>query len=200
MDASVLSKKRIGVALTGSFCTFELTFDIMRRLSALGGELFPILSDNAYGCDTRFYPAADVREVAREICGRDIWHTLAQVEPIGPKGLLDLMLVMPCTGNTLAKLAGGISDTPVTMACKSHLRNERPVLLAISTNDGLAGNAGNIGSLLNRKNVFFVPFRQDDAQNKPNSLVFDQAVVEEASVCALEKRQIQPVLRVPDKI
>ena len=186
--------KKIGVALTGSYCTFEKTFDAMRRLKDQGAQLYPIMSHNAYSQDTRFYSAKGAREAILEICGREIWHTIPQVEPIGPEALLDILIVMPCTGNTLAKLQSGISDTPVTMACKSHLRNGLPVLLGISTNDGLSGNAHNIGSLLNRKGFYFIPFTQDDPQNKPNSLTFCGKYAVEAAACALEGRQIQPVL------
>jgi dipicolinate synthase subunit B len=167
----------------------------MRRLKALGAELFPIMSHNAYNCDTRFYPAAEARAIVEEICEREVWRTIPDVEPIGPKSLLDLMVVLPCTGNTLGKMANGISDTAVTMACKSHLRNDGPVLLGVSTNDGLSGNAGNIGELMNRKNFFFVPFRQDEPLKKPNSLLFVPELVEEAAASALEKRQLQPLLR-----
>lgn len=194
MENHLLYKKRIGIALTGSYCTFDKTFGVMRRLSALGAELFPIMSQNAYTIDTRFHYADDAKATVERICGREIWHTIPQVEPIGPRALLDLIIVMPCTGNTIGKLAGGISDTAVVMACKSHLRNERPVLLGVSTNDGLSANAKNIGSLLGRKGYYFIPFAQDDPEGKPNSLAFCPESVEEAAVLALEKRQLQPVL------
>lgn len=195
MDTS-LEGKRIGIAMTGSFCTFESVFSILRGLKKTNCLLFPILSTNAYGLDTRFYTAQEVRETLIEICGHEIWHTIPDVEPIGPKKLLDLLIVMPCTGNTLSKLSHGIADTPVTMACKSHLRNDRPVLLGVSTNDGLSGNAGNIGTLMNRKNIYFIPFCQDDPMKKPCSLIFCPEEVEKAAVMALQYKQMQPLLKI----
>lgn len=190
-----LKGMRIGAAMTGSFCTFETAFSVLTTLKEMGADLYPILSYNAYEFDTRFFSADEVRARLMHIVGRDCWHEIAQVEPIGPKKLLDLMLVMPCTGNTLAKLAHGIADTPVTMACKSHWRNGRPVVLAISTNDGLSGNAQNIGSLMARKNTFFVPFMQDDPDEKPTSVIFDPVDVPRAVAEALQARQAQPLLK-----
>ena len=191
----ILAGKRIGFAMTGSFCTFSRVFQAAEALAAAGAELYPILSDNAWSLDTRFFSAAAVRERLATICGREIWHTLPQVEPIGPKKLLDLLIVAPCTGNTLGKLAGGIFDTPVAMAAKSHLRNDRPLLLAVSTNDGLAMSARSIGTLLAWKNVYFVPFGQDDPVKKPTSLVAAMGLIPEAAAAALAGRQLQPVLR-----
>ncbi len=191
----ILAGKRIGFAMTGSFCTFSRVFEAAEALAAAGADLFPILSDNAWSLDTRFFSAAAVRERLAGICGREIWHTLPQVEPIGPKKLLDLLIVAPCTGNTLGKLAGGIFDTPATMAAKSHLRNDRPLLLAVSTNDGLAMSARSIGTLLAWKNVYFVPFSQDDPVKKPTSLVAAMSLIPEAAAAALAGRQLQPVLR-----
>ena len=138
---------RIGCAMTGSFCTFRKVFQAWQALAETGAALTPIMSQVAYESDTRFYPAAEARRIFREICGREIWHTIVETEPIGPKKLLDLLIIAPCTGNTLAKLAAGIADTPVTLAAKSHLRNGRPVLIAPSTNDGLGRNAENLGKL-----------------------------------------------------
>ncbi|NLF27402.1 MAG: dipicolinate synthase subunit B [Clostridiales bacterium] len=189
-----LKGARIGCVMTGSFCTFEAVFGSFEALVQAGAELFPIMSENAYSLDTRFGTAAEMREAFERIAGRTIWHTLQEVEPIGPRKLLDIVVVAPCTGNTLAKLARGITDTPATMAAKSHLRNGRPVLLAISTNDGLGRSAKSIGALLAMKHIFFVPFRQDDWRGKPNSLVSEMELVPEAAVEALNNRQIQPLL------
>ena len=189
-----LQGARIGCAMTGSFCTFEKAFRAFESLRAAGAELFPIMSENAYGLDTRFGRAADMRARLEEICGRAIWHTLGEVEPIGPKKLLDLMLVAPCTGNTLAKLALGVCDTPAVMAVKSHLRNGRATLLAVSTNDGLGRSAANIGALMAMKHIYFAPFRQDDCVGKPNSLLADMARIPEAAREALAGRQLQPML------
>jgi dipicolinate synthase subunit B len=183
----------IGFAMCGSFCTFSQVFPIMEQLAAVH-EVIPIYSPAAYGTDTRFGSAQDHIRRAASICGRDPLHTIPQVEPIGPKKLLDALVIAPCTGNTLAKLAHGIADTSVTMAAKSHLRNGRPVLIAISTNDALAGAAENIGRLLVRKNYYFVPFRHDDAVGKPASMVADMTLLPAALDAAVEGRQLQPVL------
>lgn len=185
----------IGFALTGSFCTFKKVFSIIPELTRRGAELQPILSDNAYQLDTRFYTAQQVQEMMFSLCGREIWHTLPQVEPIGPRKLLDLLIVAPCTGNTVSKLASGIVDTPVAMAVKSQLRNGRPVLLAVSTNDGLAGCAASIGRLLTMRHMFFVPFGQDDPTAKPSSLVAHMELIPESAAHALCARQLQPMLR-----
>ena len=183
----------IGFAMCGSFCTFSQVFPIMEQLAAVH-EVIPIYSPAAYGTDTRFGSAQDHIRRAASICGRDPLHTIPQVEPIGPKKLLDALVIAPCTGNTLAKLAHGIADPSVPMAAKSHLRNGRPVLIAISTNDALAGAAENIGRLLVRKNYYFVPFRQDDAVGKPTSMVADMTLLPAALDAAVEGRQLQPVL------
>ncbi len=190
-----LEGARIGCAMTGSFCTFSAVFDAWLALRGEGAELFPIMSFNAASLDTRFYPACKAVGILEGITGRKVWNQLAQVEPIGPKKLLDLLVVAPCTGNTLAKIAAGITDTPVALAVKSHLRNGRPVLIAVSTNDGLGASARNIGELLPRKHVYFVPFQQDDWRGKPNSLVADFALLADSAVEALAERQIQPLLR-----
>ena len=189
-----LKGKRIGCAMTGSFCTFKQAFEMWRGLADAGAELMPIMSENAFVTDTRFYEAEIARRIFFEICGRDIIHTIAQAEPIGPKKLLDLLIVAPCTGNTLAKLANGIADTAVTLAVKSHIRNERPVLIAISSNDALGRNAANIGALMAMKNFFFVPFTQDDFSGKPASIVADFERVKTAAEGALEGCQMQPLL------
>ena len=186
-----LAGARIGCAMTGSFCTFRAAFDAWRALKQTGAEMYPIFSENAYSFDTRFYTAEKAREEMREICGRDIWHTIVEVEPIGPKKLLDLLIIAPCTGNTLGKLAYAITDTAGTMAAKAQLRNGRPVLLAISTNDGLSQSAKNIGALMPVQNVFFVPFRQDDPVGKPSSLVADLEKLPLAAQMALNGHKIE---------
>lgn len=183
----------IGFAMCGSFCTFNNVFPIMEALSS-SHTVIPIFSYTSYNIDSRFGTAQEHIRTATKICGMDPLHTLEQVEPIGPKKLLDILVIAPCTGNTLAKLAHSIADTSVTMAAKSHLRNGRPVLLAISTNDALAGAAENIGKLLSRKNYFFVPFGQDDPVKKPTSLIADFAKIPKALDAALEGKQLQPLL------
>lgn len=190
----LLSGKKIGFAMTGSFCTFSQVFPEAQRLADEGASLYPILSDNVWSLDTRFYTAEQVKSRLEAICGRPIWHTLPEVEPIGPKHLLDLLIVAPCTGNSLGKLAGGIIDTPVVMAAKSQLRNGGPVLLAVSTNDALAMCAKNIGALLACRNFYFVPFRQDSPEKKPASLVARFDLLFESACAALEGRQLQPLL------
>ena len=183
----------IGFAMCGSFCTYAQVFPIMEQL-AREHTVTPIFSPASYTADTRFGSAqAHIRRAA-EICGKDPLYTITQVEPIGPKKLLDALIIAPCTGNTLAKLSHGIADTSVTMAAKSHLRNARPVLVAISTNDALAGAAENIGRLMGRKHYYFVPFRQDDATGKPTSIVADFTQIPDALSAALEGRQLQPLL------
>ena len=195
MKSIDLQGARIGCAMTGSFCTFQKVFDAWRALRAAGASLTPILSFNAASLDTRFYAARDAVAELEEICGREALRTIPQVEPIGPKKMLDLLVVAPCTGNSLAKIAHGICDTPVTLSVKSHLRNGRPVLIAVSTNDALGAAAQNIGKLMNTKHIFFVPFRQDDPLQKPNSAValFDQIPL--SAQAALREQQIQPVLK-----
>lgn len=183
----------IGFAMCGSFCTYEQVFPIMKAL-AKEHSLLPILSPASYTTDSRFGTAQEHIRRAAEICGKDPLYTIAQVEPIGPKKLLDILVIAPCTGNTLAKLAHSIADTSVTMAAKSHLRNGRPVLVAVSTNDALGGAAENIGKLLARKHYYFVPFGQDDAQKKPTSMVADFTKIPEALNAAVEGRQLQPIL------
>lgn len=184
----------IGFAMTGSFCTFARVFPQARRLREEGARVLPIFSFHTAALDTRFFPAEAVWARMREACGEEPLATLQQVEPIGPKRLLDLLIIAPCTGNTLAKLAAGIADTPVTLAAKSHLRNERPVLLAVSTNDGLAAAARNIGELLARRHYFFVPFSQDDPEGKPRSLVAHMEEIPACVACALAGVQRQPLL------
>ena len=184
---------KIGFAMCGSFCTYAQVFPVMELLSR-DYQITPIYSSAAYTIDSRFGTAKDHIERAEKICGIEPLHTVEAVEPIGPKKLLDALIIAPCTGNTLAKLAHSIADGPVTMAVKSHLRNGRPVIVAVSTNDGLAGAAENIGKLMARKHYYFVPFGQDDAIGKPTSLVADFAKIPQTLEAALEGRQIQPVL------
>ena len=191
---SELLDVRIGCAMTGSFCTFKAVFEAWRALRATGAALTPILSFNAATVDTRFYPAAETRRIFEGIAGRAPLTTLAEVEPIGPKKLLDALVIAPCTGNTLAKLANGVADTPVTLAAKSHLRNGRPVVIAVSSNDALVQNAKNIGLLLSMKHIYFVPFAQDDAFGKPNSLVAKFDKMPETVAAALAGKQLQPLL------
>ena len=183
----------IGFALCGSFCTYCSVFPVMEAL-AKAHTVIPIFSEKAYTTDSRFGTAQEHIRRAAELCGRMPVHSVTEAEPIGPKKLLDILVVAPCTGNTLAKIAHGIADGPVTMAVKSHLRNGRPVLLAPSTNDALAGAAENIGRLLVRKHIYFVPFGQDDPQKKPTSMVADFTKIPEAVAAAMEGRQLQPVL------
>lgn len=183
----------IGFAMCGSFCTFSQVFPMMETL-AKQHNIIPIFSHSAYTVDSRFGTAQEHITKAAAICGKEPLHTIAQVEPIGPKKLLDILVVAPCTGNTLAKLAHSIADGPVTMAAKSHLRNGRPVLLAVSTNDALAGAAENIGKLLGRKHYYFLPFGQDDPFRKPTSMVADFAMLPQAIELALQNTQLQPVL------
>ena len=184
----------IGFAMTGSFCTFSRVMNEVAELAKTGANIIPIMSDTAYTIGTRFGSAELFREQFSTITGNKIIKTVAEAEPIGPKGYLDLLIIAPCTGNTLAKLSSGIADTSVTMAAKAHLRNQKPILIAVSTNDGLGNAAKNIGALLNYKNIFFVPFGQDDYINKPNSLVADMSLIAEAADNALNSRQLQPIL------
>lgn len=183
----------VGFAVCGSFCTFHQVFPIMEQL-AQEYQLLPIFSPVSASVNSRFGTAAQHIQQVTEICGRAPLQTIQEVEPIGPKKLLDALIIAPCTGNTLAKLAHGIADTSVTMAAKSHLRNGRPVIIAISTNDALSGAAENIGRLLVRKNYYFVPFGQDDALQKPTSLVADFTQLPQTLQHALEGKQLQPLL------
>lgn len=189
-----LKDKKIGFVLTGSFCTFSKTIPKMKELIEKGAEVIPIMSFNSYNLDTKFGKAQDFINEIEEITGKKIIHTIQESEPIGPKRLTDIMVVAPCSGNTMAKLACDIIDTPATMAVKSHLRNNLPVVIAPSTNNGLSGNAKNIGILLNRKHYYFVPFRQDNPITKPRSIVFDSEYIVKTIESALEHEQIEPIL------
>lgn len=185
---------RVGFAVCGSFCSFEKMFSEMESLRTKH-ELVPIMSEVAYATDTRFGKAEDWRKKIEELCGRKIIHTVTGAEPLGPKRMVDILLIEPCTGNTLAKLSAGITDTSVTMAAKSVLRVGIPVVLTVSTNDGLGAAAENIGRLMNRKNYYFTPLRQDDPVGKPTSLVADFTLTEETLSLAAERKQIQPIYR-----
>ena len=188
---------RVGFAFTGSFCTFSAVMTALEAVKARFGDVTPIVSEAAGSLDTRFGTAHDwLREMER-ICDKRVIDTLPKAEPIGPKKLLDALVICPCTGNTLGKLANGITDSTVTLAAKAHLRNGRPLILAVSTNDALAGAARNIGTLLDKKHVYFVPFRQDDPIGKPTSLVADFTLVPDTVAAALEGRQLQPLVLGP---
>ncbi|MBO5147550.1 MAG: dipicolinate synthase subunit B [Clostridia bacterium] len=185
---------RVGLAVTGSFCTHRNIAAVADNLVKRGAIVYPILSYSASETSTRFMTREELHDTLVRITGHEPICTIKEAEPIGPKKLLDVVVVVPCTGNTISKLANAITDTPVLMACKSHLRNNRPVVIAVSTNDGLSGNARNIGTLLAMKNYYFVPFRQDDSVKKPFSLVADFSLVNETVAYALDGIQIQPIL------
>lgn len=186
---------RVGFAFCGSFCTMSKALDALEQTAARFGPVTPIVSEAVASTDTRFGAAHDFMREMERICGRRVIDTVAGAEPIGPKGLLDALVICPCTGNTLAKLAHGVTDSSVTMAAKAHLRNGRPLVIAVSTNDGLGASAPNLGALLGRKNVYFVPFGQDDCAGKPASLVADFSLVPDTVEAALRGEQLQPLLR-----
>ena len=188
------NKKRLGLALCGSYCTYEKLFQAAEKLAETY-DLIPIMSENAAETDTRFGTATEHIKRLMLLSGHKVVTTIAEAEPLGPAQPMDALLIAPCTGNTLAKLSHGITDTAVTMAAKAHLRNGRPVIIALSTNDGLSGSAENIARLLNRKHFYFVPFRQDDPAKKPRSLQADFSLLEETVRAALQGRQIQPILK-----
>ena len=186
--------KKIGFVLTGSFCTFGKTIPKMKELQKAGADIIPIMSYNSYNFDTKFGKAIDFIDEIKKISGKDIIHTIQGAEPIGPKHLTDIMIVAPASGNTMSKLACDIIDTPALMAVKSHLRNNLPVVIAPSTNNGLGANLVSIGSLINRKNYYFVPFKQDNPITKPRSVVFDFDYLIKTIEFAFEGEQIQPIL------
>ncbi len=190
---TLAEKIRLGFAVCGSFCTFKRVLEELEKL-AKEYDITPIMSSGAAFTDTRFGKAEDLRRRITEICGKEPITTIAGAEPIGPQALLDVLVIEPCTGNTLGKLANGITDTAVTMAAKAHLRNGRPVVLAVSTNDALGASARNIGTLMNAKNIYFVPMRQDAPQGKPASVVANFAKTGAAIKAAIEGKQVQPVL------
>lgn len=190
----MLEDKVIGFALTGSYCTLSSAIDQMENLSKTGCNIIPIVSYSVAETDTRFGKARDFIDRIENICGREVLRTIVDVEPIGPKKLLDILVVMPCTGNTMAKLYNGITDTSVTMACKAHLRNGRPLLISPATNDGLSMNAKTIGGLLNIKNIYLMPFGQDDCHKKPTSLIANMDLLIPAIEKALDGERMQPQL------
>ena len=185
---------RVGFAFCGSFCTMSKAIGALEQTAARFGPVTPIVSETVAATDTRFGNAHDFMREMERICDRRVISTIAGAEPIGPKGLLDVLVICPCTGNTLAKLAHGVTDSTVTMAAKAHLRNGRPLVIAVSTNDGLAGSAPNLGTLLSRRNVYFVPFGQDDCTGKPASLVADFSLVPQTVEAACRGEQLQPLL------
>ena len=189
-----LEGKRIGFVMTGSFCTFRKTIDELKKIVKLGAKVVPIMSENSYTMDTKFGKAEDFINEIEDITGAKILHTIQEVEPLGPKDMLNILVVAPATGNTMAKLANDIIDGPATMAVKSLLRRERPVVIAISSNNGLSGAGENIGKLLNRKHYYFVPFKQDNPITKPRSIVFDPSYLIKTIEYALDDEQIQPIL------
>lgn len=190
-----LNDKRIGVALSGSFCTYDKVFKELQKLVDEGAKVQTIFSDASQTIDSRFGKAEEFVQKAERLTGIRPMRTIAEAEPIGPKELLDLLIILPCTGNTIAKLANGITDTPVLMAAKAHLRNEKPLLLSVSTNDALGMNMKNIGLLLNAKHIYFVPFGQDNPQKKPNSMIAHTELLLDAAKKALEGKQYQPVIQ-----
>ena len=185
--------KNIGFAITGSFCTFEKILPQIALLTEAGANVYPIMSETAYSTDTRFGTAKQFVERIESITGREIIHSVKGAEPIGPKHFLDGLIVAPATGNTIAKMALGITDSCVTMAAKANLRNREPLIIAISTNDALGASAKNIGMLMNMKGVYFVPFCQDDPVNKPKSIVADMTKIKDTLELALDRSQIQPM-------
>lgn len=189
-----LNEKTIGFAMTGSFCTYKKVIPEIKRLKNMGANIIPIMSEASFSTDTRFGKATNFQKEIEEICENKIISTIYNAEPIGPKKLLDILIIAPCTGNTISKIANGIADSVVTLSVKSHLRNLRPVVIAISTNDGLGGNAENIGHLLNRKNIYLVPFGQDDYKEKPNSLIADMLLIPDTIKAALSGKQLEPLL------
>ena len=183
----------IGYAFCGSFCTFTKSLGVLAELRSSGLEIMPIMSENAFSTDTRFWKAEDFCFKVKSICGRDIIHSIVDAEPLGPKVPLDALVISPCTGNTLAKIANGITDTPVTMAAKAHLRSDRPLVIALASNDALSANLRNIGTLLSRKCVYFVPMLQDDPLGKPHSLVADFSLLHDTLKNALGGLQIRKI-------
>lgn len=190
-----LEGKKVGVAMTGSFCTFDKVWKELEKLTACKAEIYPIFSDAVQKTENRFGKSEEFMKRAKEITGRAPILRIEDAEPIGPSGYLDILVILPCTGNTTAKLANGITDTPVLMAAKAHLRNGKPLVIFLSTNDALGMNMKNIGLLLNAKNIYFVPFGQDNAEKKPCSLVADEGLLIPTLELALENRQIQPLLK-----
>ena len=189
-----LSGVKIGFGITGSFCTIKSVVKELENICNAGADVYPVFSNNVASIDNRFNKATELREKVESITHKKIIDTIERAEPFGPKNIADIFVIAPCTGNTITKISLGITDTPVTMACKATLRNKKPVVIAISTNDGLSCCAKNIGSLLNYKNYFFVPFGQDDYINKETSIVADMTKIIPTIECALDNKQIQPIL------
>ena len=189
-----MQKLSVGFAMCGSFCTFDTAVAALRAVKEQYETVIPIMSETSFHTDSRFGPAEKFITQIEQICGQKIRKSIPEVEPFGPKKLLDALIIAPCTGNTISKLANGIADTAVTLACKSHLRNARPVILAVSTNDALGANAKNIGNPMARKQFYFVPFGQDSYTEKPNSMVADMDQIVPTVEAALQGRQLQPVL------
>ncbi len=185
----------VGYALCGSFCTFRNSISQIKKLIKNGFKIIPIMSFNAASTDTKFGKSSDFKQEIEDICKTKIISTIPDAEPIGPKKMVDIMVICPCTGNTLAKLCNAITDTPVIMAAKSHLRIQRPVVIALATNDALGASAQNIGKAINMKNIFFVPLKQDDPKNKPQSLVANFDLLEETINMAINNKQIQPIFQ-----
>lgn len=191
----MLENLKIGFAMTGSFCTFSRVLKQLEALKETGADIFPIMSDISYTTDTRFGKAKDFVQKIEEITGKKIITSIKAAEPIGPKNYLDALIIAPCTGNTLSKIALAMTDTTVAMAAKATLRNQKPVIIAVSTNDGLTSSAKNIAAVLNMKNVYLVPFGQDDSKNKPTSIVAKMELIVDTTKEAVLKKQIQPVIR-----
>jgi dipicolinate synthase subunit B len=189
-----LINKKVGFVMTGSYCTFKTTIPYMKKIIDEGAEIIPIMSFNAYNLDTKFGTSKEFISEIEDISQKKIIHSITTAEPIGPKKMTDIMIIAPCTGNTIAKLVNGITDTPAVMAAKSHLRNNNPLVIAVSTNDALSGNASNIGTLLNRNNYYFVPFKQDNPITKPRSMVFEPEYIIKTLEYALDREQIQPIV------
>lgn len=185
---------KIGLGITGSFCNFSETKNVISNLKAEGADVYPIISFSTKNLDTRFYKKDEYIKMLKQESKNNIIDTIQKAEPVGPKNLVDIILVCPCTGNSLAKLANGITDTPVLMAIKGHIRNNKPVVIGVSTNDGLGASLQNIAKLINTKNMYFVPFRQDDYISKPKSLVLDYNYIVDTVYGALRFKQIQPIL------
>ena len=192
-----LDNKNIGIGITCSYCTYKKVFNELKRLSEANTNLYTIFSDNASKTDSRFGNHKEFLNLAKELSNKEPITTITDAEPIGPKSMFDVLVIAPCTGNTLSKLANGISDTPVLMACKAHLRNNKPLVICLSTNDALGMNLKNIGILLNTKNIYFVPFGMDDYISKPNSMTAHVDLLQDTIVKALQGRQIQPVIQSP---
>lgn len=183
----------IGYAVCASFCTHRASLLALERLVSLGYDIQPIISENAYSTDTRFGKAEELVRRMEELCGREAIHTVSDAEPLGPKKPLDALVIAPCTGNTLAKIANGITDTAVTMAAKAHLRRDKTLVIALATNDAMSQNLGNIAKLITRRSIYFVRMKQDDPEGKPHSLVAEMNEIPEALAAALERRQMRPL-------